>query len=136
MSNSPHILLVEDDREVSALLARFLRGNEMHVSVAADALGMEKALKENCIDLVVLDVMLPGEDGFSICRRIRASSSLPIIMLTAKGEEIDRIVGLEIGADDYVSKPFNQRANFWPASVRFSVAVRSTSPNQSRLPTF
>lgn len=109
MSNSPHILLVEDDREVSGLLSRFLRGNEMRVSVATDAHGIEKTLRENRIDLAVLDVMLPGEDGLSICRRIRASSSLPIIMLTAKGEEIDRIIGLEIGADDYVSKPFNQR---------------------------
>ncbi len=109
MNASPHILLIEDDREVSSLLSRFLRGNAMRVSVATDAHGMEKALRENRIDLAVLDVMLPGEDGLSICRRIRASSSLPIIILTAKGEEIDRIVGLEIGADDYVSKPFNQR---------------------------
>lgn len=109
MSASPHILIVEDDREVSTLLARFLRTNELRVSVATDARSMDKALKENRIDLAVLDVMLPGEDGLSICRRIRASSSLPIIILTAKGEEVDRIVGLEIGADDYVSKPFNQR---------------------------
>ena len=109
MESTPHILVVEDDREVSALVARFLRNNDMRVSTANDSVALDRELQNNRIDLVVLDVMLPGEDGLSICRRLRASGSLPIIMLTAKAEEIDRIVGLEIGADDYMTKPFNPR---------------------------
>lgn len=109
VSSSPHILLVEDDRDVSTLVARALRSNDMRVSLAANGRMMDKALKENRIDLIVLDVMLPGEDGLNICRRLRASSNLPIIMLTAKAEDVDRIVGLEMGADDYLTKPFNSR---------------------------
>jgi two-component system OmpR family response regulator len=100
---------VEDDSEISALVSRFLRANDFRVTTAANAREMDESLKNGRIDLVVLDVMLPGEDGLSICRRLRANSDLPVIMLTAKGEEIDRIVGLEIGADDYVTKPFNPR---------------------------
>jgi two-component system OmpR family response regulator len=109
MAQSPHILLVEDDREITALVSRFLSTNNIRVSTAADGRAMDRILKDRNIDLVVLDIMLPGEDGLSICRRIRASSALPIIMLTAKGEDIDRILGLEIGADDYIAKPFNPR---------------------------
>ncbi len=109
MAQSPHILLVEDDREITALVSRFLSTNNIRVSTAADGRAMDKILKDRNIDLIVLDIMLPGEDGLSICRRIRASSALPIIMLTAKGEDIDRILGLEIGADDYIAKPFNPR---------------------------
>jgi two-component system, OmpR family, response regulator len=109
MSQSPHILLVEDDREIRTLVSRFLGANDMRVSTAGDGREMDRALKESRLDLVVLDLMLPGEDGLSICRRLRASSNLPVIMLTSKGEEIDRIVGLEIGADDYLVKPFNPR---------------------------
>src|ERR1700730_15900359 len=106
---TPHILLVEDDREIRTLVSSFLRANDMRVSVTADAREMDRALKDGRLDLLVLDIMLPGEDGLSICRRLRASTRLPIIMLTAKGEDIDRIVGLEIGADDYLTKPFNPR---------------------------
>jgi two-component system, OmpR family, response regulator len=109
MTQSPHILLVEDDREISKLVSRFLRANDMRVSITADGREMDRALKDNRLDLVVLDIMLPGEDGLSICRRLRVSSRLPIIMLTAKGEDIDRIIGLEFGADDYLTKPFNPR---------------------------
>jgi two-component system, OmpR family, response regulator len=109
MTPSPHILLVEDDREIRTLVSRFLRAHDMRVSTTADGREMDRALRDNRIDLVVLDIMLPGEDGLSICRRLRASSRLPVIMLTAKGEDIDRIIGLEIGADDYLTKPFNPR---------------------------
>ena len=109
MNSPPHILVVEDDREVSALVARFLRTNDMRVSVANGSRAMDKVLEESRIDLVVLDLMLPDEDGLSICRRLRASSGLPIIMLTAKAEDVDRIIGLEMGADDYLTKPFNPR---------------------------
>jgi two-component system OmpR family response regulator len=104
-----HILVVEDDTEISKLVSRFLRANDLRVSTVSDGRGMDRALGDGRIDLVVLDVMLPGEDGLSICRRLRAASSVPVIMLTAKAEEIDRIIGLEIGADDYLTKPFNPR---------------------------
>lgn len=109
MNPQPHILVVEDDGEVSALVARFLRTNDMRVSVAANGRAMAKQMQDARIDLVVLDVMLPDEDGLSICRRLRATSTLPIIILTAKAEDVDRIIGLEMGADDYISKPFNPR---------------------------
>ncbi|MEH3145614.1 MAG: response regulator [Methylobacterium frigidaeris] len=109
MTATPHILVVEDDREISALVARYLRGNDLRVSQAGDGREMDRVLADARVDLIVLDLMLPGEDGLSICRRLRAASSLPILMLTAKGEEVDRIVGLEIGADDYLAKPFNPR---------------------------
>ena len=109
MNSPPHILVVEDDREVSTLVARFLRTNGMRVSVANGSRAMDKVLEESRIDLVVLDLMLPDEDGLSICRRLRSSSGVPIIMLTAKAEDVDRIIGLEMGADDYLTKPFNPR---------------------------
>jgi two-component system, OmpR family, response regulator len=109
MTQSPHILLVEDDREIRKLVSQFLRDNGVRVTTSPNGREMDQALKDNRIDLLVLDIMLPGEDGLSICRRLRASSNLPVIMLTAKGEDIDRIVGLEIGADDYLTKPFNPR---------------------------
>ena len=109
MSQSPHILIVDDDREIRDLLARFLKKHEYRVDVAADGRAMMQAIEAGRFDLVVLDLMLPGEDGLSLCRRLRATSSLPVIMLTAVSEETDRIVGLEMGADDYLTKPFNPR---------------------------
>src|ERR1700730_7582193 len=109
MEPSSHILLVEDDREISSLVSRFLRSNDFRVSTAGDGRGMGRALKDARIDLVVLDLMLPGEDGLSLCRKLKATTDLPIIMLTAKTEEIDRIVGLALGADDYLGKPFSPR---------------------------
>lgn len=109
MSAAAHILVVDDDREIRDLLSRFLTKHGYRVSAAADGRAMRKVLADAAIDLVILDVMLPGEDGLSLCRGLRASSSVPIVMLTAVGEDVDRIVGLEIGADDYVPKPFNPR---------------------------
>jgi CheY-like chemotaxis protein len=106
---SPHILVVDDDREISRLAARFLGANGCRVSVAGSGREMDRALEASRLDLIVLDLMLPGEDGLSICRRLRLSSHVPIIMLTAKGEDVDRIIGLEMGADDYLTKPFNPR---------------------------
>jgi two-component system OmpR family response regulator len=109
-TRNPHIVLVEDDREISSLLVTFLQGNGVRVSVAPDGRRLTPLLRNESVDLLILDLMLPGEDGLSICRRLRSSSSnLPIIVLTAKGAEIDRIVGLEMGADDYLTKPFNPR---------------------------
>jgi two-component system OmpR family response regulator len=106
---STHLLIVDDDREIRDLLGRFLTRHGYRVTTARDGREMRKALADWRIDLIVLDLMLPGEDGLSLCRRLRADSSIPIIMLTAMGEETDRIVGLEMGADDYVPKPFNPR---------------------------
>jgi two-component system OmpR family response regulator len=109
MTKAPHILVVDDDREIRSLVSQFLRKHAFRVTDAADGREMMQVLEDGRFDLVVLDLMLPGEDGLSLCRRVRASSSLPIIMLTAMGEETDRIVGLEMGADDYLPKPFNPR---------------------------
>jgi two-component system OmpR family response regulator len=106
---APRVLLVEDDAEISGMLMDVLSENGFTASATTSAAGMDDILQRGDIDLIVLDIMLPGEDGFSICRRLRAESGIPIIMLTALGEDVDRIVGLEIGADDYVSKPFNSR---------------------------
>ena len=103
------VLLVEDDSEISQMLREVLSENGLTPYAAGSAQEMDRLLKQQDVDLVVLDVMLPGEDGFSICRRLRAASGVPIIMLTALGEDVDKIVGLEIGADDYVTKPFNSR---------------------------
>ena len=109
MTRTPHLLIVDDDREIRDLLSRFLRKHGYRVDTAGDGRAMWQALAAGRFDLVILDLMLPGEDGLSLCRRLRADSSLPVIMLTAIGEDTDRIVGLEIGADDYVTKPFNPR---------------------------
>jgi len=109
MSKLPHILVVDDDREIRSLVSQFLRKHGFRVTDAADGREMMQALEGGRFDLAVLDLMLPGEDGLSLCRKVRAGSSLPIIMLTAMGEETDRIVGLEMGADDYLPKPFNPR---------------------------
>jgi two-component system, OmpR family, response regulator len=106
---SPNILVVEDDRETRVLIAKYLRSNACHVTTAADGREMARAMADRRVDLLILDVMLPGEDGLSLCRKVRAESQTPIIMLTARGEDVDRIVGLEMGADDYLPKPFNPR---------------------------
>jgi two-component system, OmpR family, response regulator len=103
------IMIVEDDNEIRSLLADFLAREGFATICAEDGVAMDRALTQAQPDLVVLDIMLPGEDGLSICRRLRARGGLPILMLTAKGEDVDRIVGLEIGADDYLPKPFNPR---------------------------
>ncbi len=109
MAASPHILIVDDHAEIRDLVGRALTKDGFRVSTAADGRAMRKVMADNRIDLVLLDLMLPGEDGLSLCRALRADSNIPIIMLTAKGDEIDRVVGLEVGADDYVAKPFGSR---------------------------
>lgn len=107
MNRSQHILVVEDDREIRTMVSRFLQKNGYRVTVSEDARSMDRALAAANIDLILLDIMLPGEDGLSICRRLRANSGVPIIMLTAAGDTVARVVGLEMGADDYIAKPFD-----------------------------
>ncbi len=109
MSEKPHILVVDDHREIRDGLARFMGEHGFRVSTAPDGKGMRRVLEESRVDLIVLDLMLPGEDGLTLCRELRGKSNIPVVMLTAMGEETDRIVGLEMGADDYVAKPFNPR---------------------------
>jgi two-component system OmpR family response regulator len=104
-----HVLLVEDDIEISTMLREVLSESGFSASTATSAVEMDDVLGREEIDLIVLDIMLPGENGISVCNRLRKVSTVPIIMLTALGEDVDRIVGLEIGADDYVTKPFNSR---------------------------
>jgi two-component system OmpR family response regulator len=106
---STHILVVDDHSEIRDLLKRFLEQHGLRVSCARDGKEMKRLLEEREFDLLVLDLMMPGEDGLTLCRELRVKSSLPIIMLTAMGEETDRIIGLEMGADDYLAKPFNPR---------------------------
>lgn len=107
--DTPHILIVDDDKEIRQLLSDFLVQHGYRVDTAADGRAMDKLLEVGRFNLIVLDLMLPGEDGLALCRRLRAGSTLPVIMLTALAEETDRIVGLEMGADDYVVKPFSPR---------------------------
>jgi two-component system OmpR family response regulator len=109
MERTPHILVVDDHRDIRDLLARFLVKHGLRASVAENAAAARKTLQAADIDLVVLDIMMPGEDGLSLTRSIRETMEIPVILLTAMGEETDRIVGLEVGADDYVAKPFNPR---------------------------
>ena len=109
MKSAPHILIVDDHREIRELVSRVLTKEGFRVSTAADGRAMTKILSDGRIDLILLDLMLPGEDGLSLCRTLRAESNIPIIMLTAKGEEVDRVIGLEMGADDYLPKPFGSR---------------------------
>jgi two-component system, OmpR family, response regulator len=104
MSERPHVLIVDDDREIRGLLAQYLEKHEFRTTAVADGREMRRILERSHVDLLVLDLMLPGEDGLSLCRELRGRSQLPIIMLTARGEDVDRIV-----ADDYVAKPFNPR---------------------------
>ncbi len=109
MDATPHILIVDDDREIRDLLARFLEKNQMRVTTARDGREARRAWVNGHYQLVVLDLMLPGETGLDLARWMRTQAPIPIVMLTAMGEETDRIIGLEMGADDYVSKPFSPR---------------------------
>jgi two-component system OmpR family response regulator len=109
MERPDHVLVVDDDAEIRKLLGEYLQRNGFRVSLANDGREMRRRLEQARPDIVVLDVMLPGDSGLTLCRDLRAGSSLPVIMLTARAEEVDRIVGLEMGADDYLAKPFSPR---------------------------
>ena len=125
----PHVLVVEDDVEIGALIGRYLRSQDFRVSTVTDGRGMDRVLADGRVDLIVLDLMLPGEDGLSLCRRLRTTSQVPIIILTARGEDIDRIIGLEMGADDYLAKPFNPRELL--ARIK-AVLRRGSRPNSTQ----
>jgi two-component system OmpR family response regulator len=118
----PHVLIVEDARDIREPLGRYLREHGYRATTAADALTARKLMKGAAVDLVVLDIMMPGEDGLSLCRSIRETSQIPVILLTARGEEVDRIIGLEMGADDYIPKPFSPRELI----ARISAVLRRT----------
>ena len=104
-----HILIVDDDVQIRQLAAKLLREHGYRVSMARDGREMSQSLETAAFDLIILDIMLPGGNGLDLCREIRSRSAVPVIMLTALGSDTDRIVGLEIGADDYLGKPFNPR---------------------------
>ena len=122
---SPNLLLVDDDPRLRDLLQRYLQGQGFQVKAVGDSTQMQQALDRGHFDLVVLDLMLPGENGLDICRRLRGQGdATPVVMLTAKGDEIDRIVGLEIGADDYLPKPVNPRELL----ARIRAVLRRSAP--------
>ena len=104
-----HVLVVDDDAEIRTLLAEYLSQNGIKVSVARDATEMRQLFDESRPDIIILDVMMPGEDGLTVCRELRSRSTVPVIMLTARADEVDRIIGIEMGADDYLGKPFSPR---------------------------
>ncbi len=103
------VLVVDDDAGLRELLQQYLTAQGFKVTTVPDGVGMDAYLASNAVDIVILDLMLPGEDGLSLARKLREQGDLPIIMLSARGEDVDRIVGLEVGADDYLAKPFNPR---------------------------
>jgi two-component system OmpR family response regulator len=136
MEPQPHILVVDDHRDIRDLLARYLVKHGFRTSVAENAAAARRAMQAGKIDLIVLDIMMPGEDGLSLTRSIRANEDIPVILLTAMGEETDRIVGLEVGADDYLAKPFNPRellARIKAVLRRAQTLPRAREPGRGRL---
>ncbi|WP_203321999.1 response regulator [Pseudoxanthomonas beigongshangi] len=148
-SHTDHVLVVDDDREIRQMVGDYLRRNGLRVSLAADGREMRATLDTSDIDLIVLDVMMPGEDGLSLCRNLRAGKhrTVPVVLLTARDDETDRIIGLEMGADDYVTKPFSsrellarinaviRRARMLPPNLQVSEASRLIGFGQWRLDT-
>ncbi|MGE0179677.1 MAG: response regulator [Sphingomonas sp.] len=127
--SDPHILLVDDQRDIRDPLAAYLVRNGVRVTKAENAAAARQALAAYAIDLVLLDIMMPGEDGLSLLAHIRSVGSTPVILLTARAEETDRVVGLEIGADDYVTKPFSPRELL----ARIKAVLRRGGDRESRL---
>ena len=123
-ASGSHLLVVDDDRETRELLSLYLGQQGFDVAVVEDGSAMDAWLAGNTTDLVILDLMLPGEDGLSIARRLQSDHHLPIVMISARGEELDRIVGLEVGADDYLPKPFNPRELL----ARIRAVLRRSAP--------
>jgi DNA-binding response OmpR family regulator len=127
MAEQPtRILVVDDDADLRSLLTDYLRREGYEVAGVEDGVGMDAWLAQQTPDLVILDLMLPGEDGLSLARRLRRDSEVPIVMLSARGDDVDRIVGLEVGADDYLAKPFNPRELL--ARIRAVLRRRTQAP--------
>ena len=123
------VVVVDDDPRLRELLSRYLDEQGFAVRTVHDGVGLDRLLQREVADVLVLDLTLPGEDGLAICRRLRAAGSeLGIVMLTARGDEVDRIVGLEIGADDYLPKPFNPRE----LVARINAVLRRRAPGRNR----
>jgi two-component system, OmpR family, response regulator len=127
-----HVLIVEDERSVREPLAQYLQRNQCRAVQAANAQEARRLLARHSFDLVILDIMMPGEDGLSLCRHIRSGIDVPVILLSARSEDTDRIVGLEVGADDYVVKPFNPRELL--ARMKAIVRRSRSMPKTQRLP--
>lgn len=106
---SNHILVIDDDPDICKLIADFFQKNDFHVTISNNGKGLQEILERHKIDLIVLDLLLPDEDGLVVCRNLRSRSNIPVIILSSRGEEMDRIIGLEMGADDYLPKPFHPR---------------------------
>jgi len=123
---NPRILVVDDDPGLRDLLADYLKGANFDVVTVADGTSMRAEMARGDFDLIVLDLMLPGEDGLALCRALRARSEVPILMLTARGDELDRVLGLEMGADDYLGKPFSPRELL----ARIRTVLRRVRPGQ------
>lgn len=130
-SDRSTILVVDDDNEILGLVARYLSSNGFGVLTASSGADMSTCLTKANPDLIVLDLMLPGTGGLELCRQLRRTTAVPVIMLTAKGDEIDRIIGLEVGADDYISKPFNPRE----LVARINAVLRRSAQRPSGLTT-
>src|SRR5918999_183559 len=109
MADTGHILVVDDQKEICEVVREYLSGEGYKVSVAHDGQGMRRSMQQAHVDLVILDLMLPGEDGLTLARQLRETSNVGILILTGRGETVDRIIGLEMGADDYLPKPFHLR---------------------------
>jgi two-component system phosphate regulon response regulator OmpR len=129
--STPHILVVDDDPNLRDLLASYLGSNGFTVAVAGDGVAMWAALTDTPADAIVLDLMLPGEDGLALTRALRTKSSVPILMLSARGEELDRVIGLEVGVDDYLAKPFGPRELL----ARLRALLRRSQPLSAESPT-
>ena len=127
MTDAIHILVVDDDPKIRTLLQRYLEGEGFRVTLAPDGTVMQEVIDQSRVDLVLLDLVLPGEDGLSLAKGIRQRSDIPIIILTGKGDTIDRVVGLEMGADDYITKPFHLREML----ARIRTVLRRSRPSMS-----
>jgi two-component system, OmpR family, response regulator len=125
MDRTPHIMIVDDDPKIRSGLSKFMIEQGLRVTLAADGRDMQAKLAHASVDLIILDVMMPGEDGLSLCRKLAAETSIPVILLTAVAGETDRVIGLEIGAEDYVCKPFSPRELL--ARIRVVLRRRTTA---------
>jgi two-component system OmpR family response regulator len=130
MQDAAHIVVVDDHNDIRDLVREYLEQQGYKVSIAEGGATLKRILDRQVVDLIILDIMMPGEDGISLCRQIRGSADVPIIFLTAMADDTDRIVGLEVGADDYLVKPFNPRELL--ARIR-AVLRRAASPTASRV---